>query len=112
MASKPSPAPLFVDAFSLCEWLNGRLTQNRDALSGRLLHHALDLLEDITLALKDYHREQRLEQADERLVVLRVELRLAAACGLLEERQALHALDYCDRIGRQIGGWQRSLDEE
>ena len=106
-----TPAPLFVDCFSLCEWLHGRLATERAPLAARLQRHALDLLEWITLALKDFDRDRRLDLADECLIKLRVELRLAAVTGLLEEHQAMHALDYCDRIGRQIGGWQRSLDE-
>jgi hypothetical protein len=37
-------------------------------------------------------------------------LRLAGAIGLLDEQQVLFALEYADRIGRQLGGWQRARD--
>jgi hypothetical protein len=35
--------------------------------------------------------------------------RLAASTGCLTEAQAIFALDAADRIGRQLGGWLRSL---
>jgi hypothetical protein len=35
-------------------------------------------------------------------------LRLAGAIEILDEQQVLFALAYADRIGRQLGGWQRA----
>jgi hypothetical protein len=64
----------------------------------------------ITLALKDRRRDECLEEADERLLALRMQLRLTGAIGLLDEQQVLFALDCADRIGRQLGGWQRARD--
>lgn len=103
-------APLFTDTFSLCQWLLRHLDRERGVLSRTLCENALALLEVVTLALKNRLREERLEDADERLIVLRMQLRLAGSLGLFEERQMLFALECADRIGRQLGGWQRALD--
>ena len=51
-----------------------------------------------------------LEEVDERLITLRLHLRLANTTGLLNEDQFLFALQAADRIGRQLGGWQRSMN--
>ena len=51
-----------------------------------------------------------LEEVDERLITLRLQLRLANTTGLLNEDQFLFALQAADRIGRQLGGWQRSMN--
>lgn len=107
-------APLFTDTFSLCEWLLQHLDRvDRDSgvLARSLCDNSLKLLEAVTLALKNRLREERLEEADERLLALRTQLRLAGSVGLLDERQMLFALESADRIGRQLGGWQRALDE-
>lgn len=106
----PTPAPLFVDTFALCEWLLQRLDQQTGALPQAVCNNALHLLEAVTLALKNRLRAERLDEADERLIVLRVQLRLAGAVGLLADHQMLFALECADRIGRQLGGWQRALD--
>ncbi len=103
-------APLFADTFSLCEWLLGRLDGEPGVLASTLCRNALALLDAVTLALKGQLREERLIEADERLVSLRLQLRLAAATGRLSERQVLYALERADGIGRQIGGWRRALE--
>lgn len=106
-AGAPSPAPIFSDACALCEWLLGRLGDDPRVLSRFLCRDALRLVRAVTLALKGRDRPRRLAEADERLIVLRTELRLAAATDYLTEAQMLHALAIADRIGKQIGGWQR-----
>jgi hypothetical protein len=103
-------APIFTDAFKLCEWLLGHLDQTQSILAQRICHCALTLLETLTLALKNRQRELRLDEADEQLIALRLLLRLAGSTALFTEEQMLHALEYTDRIGRQLGGWQRALD--
>jgi hypothetical protein len=105
-----APAPLFVDTFSLCEWLLQHLDQKPGTLPRALCDNALQLLEVVALALKNRRREARLDEADERLIVLRTQLRLAGATRLLTDSQMLFALECADRIGRQLGGWQRTLD--
>ncbi len=102
-------APLYVDASRLCAWVLERLGARDDVLARRLCATALDLLEHLTLALKNRGREERIDGADEDLIVLRLELRLAGTVGLLSESQVLFALEQADAIGRQLGGWRRSL---
>lgn len=103
------PAPLFTDTFALNQWLLGHFDAENSHLARRLCNTSLALLETITLALKNYLREERIIEADEQLIALRMQIRLAEACGALDERQLHHALDLTDRIGRQLGSWQRSL---
>lgn len=102
-------APLYVDAFALCEWLLRRLGSDNQVLSRAICTRALGLLEDVALALKDRSREARVDSADEQLITLRIQLRMAQATGLLDEPQLLHALEAADNIGRQLGGWRRRL---
>lgn len=101
-------APIFSDTFTLCQWLLERLDGQPGVLATTLCRNALQLLEAVALALKGRQRDERLEEADERLIMLRLQLRLAATTGLLEEEQSLFALAEADRIGRQLGGWQRA----
>jgi len=106
----PNRAPIFTDTFALCEWLLQRLDREQGVLARTICNTAVQLLEEITFALKDRRRDERLEEADERLIALRMHLRLAGAIGLLDEQQVLFALECADRIGRQLGGWQRARD--
>lgn len=109
MSGSQGPAPIYVDAFTLCEWLLGHFGDKPGALSSALCGSALDLLAALTLALKGRRRDEHLELADERLLVLRTQLRLAAAAGHLTDAQLVHGLDRADAIGRQLGGWLRAL---
>jgi hypothetical protein len=103
-------APLFTETFSLCQWLLEQLDSQPSVLARVICENALKLLEAVTLALKGRLREERLEEADECLFTLRLQLRLADSISLLSEEQTLFALECADRIGRQLGGWQRSLN--
>lgn len=103
------PAPVYVDAFALCEWLFQHLGDDGRVLPRALCSNALRLLEAVTLALQHRDTEGRVAEADERLIALRVHLRLASSAGLFTEPQMLHALEMADRVGRQIGGWLRSM---
>ena len=103
-------APIFVDARRLSGWLLSHFDHRQDSLLARRLSTtALDLLRAVTLALKNSAREDQIERADEELISLRIELRLAEEIGLLSEEQVLFALREADSIGRQLGGWSRSL---
>jgi len=104
------PAPIYVDTCSLCEWLLGRFGDDDRVLPQRICRSSLTLLDRITLALKGRRTEDQLDQADEELIALRTQLRLAAAIGALNDRQLVHALERLDTIGRQLGGWLRSLE--
>ena len=106
----PNRAPIFTDTFALCEWLLQHFDQEQGVLAHTICNTALQLLEEITFALKDRRRDERLDEADERLIALRLHLRLAGAIGLFDEHQVLFALECADRIGRQLGGWQRARD--
>lgn len=105
----PAVAPLYVDAFALCEWLLAHFGDDARVLPRALCQTALALFEAITLGLKGRHREEQVETADEHLIRLRGQLRMAHALGYLSEAQMLYALDRADVIGRQLGGWIRSL---
>lgn len=109
MSDRQSPPPLYVDAFALAEWLLGHFDDDRRALPASLCRISLDLLDAITLALKGRRRDELVETADEHLIRLRTQLRLAAALGHLDDDQLLHALERADNIGRQLGGWMRKL---
>jgi len=102
-------APIFTAAYRLARWTLEVLDESPGTLAPTLCRHALALLETLALALKGWDRDQRLEAADEQLVQLRLELRLAADTGLIEERQMIHALSLADDVGRQLGGWRRAL---
>lgn len=102
-------APIFADTRRLCEWLLGHFDDHGGVLAPRICGTALDLLEAVTLALKNRSREEQIDRADEVLIHLRVVLRLAETTELLNEEQTLYALEQADQIGRQLGGWRRSL---
>lgn len=108
---KRDPAPVFTDSFALCEWLLSRLDQGTGTrvLSRQLCTDVLLLVESVALALKGRRVAENLEAADERLVTLRLKLRLAEATELLSQEQLLFALQATDAIGRQLGGWLRTL---
>jgi hypothetical protein len=104
------PAPLFTAAWDLCAWVLTRLGGDRSVLPASLCSETLALLDAVVLALKDVDRLENLSQADLCLIRLRMRVRLAAETGLLTERQGLFLLGQCDDIGRQLGGWMKSLD--
>ena len=106
---KADPAPIFAAAFALSEWLLGRLGDDERVLAREICRESIALLEEVALALKGRDVGARLDQADERLITLRLKLRLAAATGQLTEAQLLFALESADGIGRQLGGWLRTL---
>ena len=108
-AAGRGPAPLYADTLRLCHWLLERLGDDPGPLPRALCGNALALLEAVALALKGRRRDEQLELADERLIALRTQLRLAAELGHLDDRQEVHALEQADTIGRQLGGWLRSL---
>jgi hypothetical protein len=109
MSERSAQAPLFVDALALNQWLLERFARAAQPLEERIIALALELLESLTLALKDRDRAARIEAADELLIRLRVLLRLAADSGRLRADQYAFVLGFIDNIGRQLGAWRRSL---
>ena len=105
-----SQAPLFTDAWDLSAWLLTNLDGNPASLPTSLCRLSLALLDAVVLALKDIDRDQQIAVADTTLIRLRMRIRLAVETGLLSDRQALFLLDKADSIGRQLGGWIKSLD--
>ena len=103
-------APIFTTAWDLCVWVVRKArAEPHDPLARALCTEALRLLDAVTLAVKNIDRETALLEADVILVRLRLRLRLAAETGLFDERQAQYALGLSDDIGRQIGGWKKTL---
>lgn len=109
MTTSYAAAPLYVDSFALCEWLLGHFGDDKRVLPRALCQCALRLFEAITLALKGRRREEHVEIADEQLIRLRAQLRLAQAMSYLTQAQMLYALERADAIGRQLGGWLRKF---
>jgi hypothetical protein len=106
-------APLYVLAHDLARWLEERAAQSGDPARERLLkvlsEDSRELLVAVSLALTfPADREAHLRAADERVVRLRVILRLAADGRALAPPQARFASAALDRIGRMIGGWRRT----
>jgi len=104
-------APLYRDSERFCGWLCQRLGELQHPLATHVLHNALTLRDALILALYDRDRDDNLREADERLLLLRAQLRLCNECTVLTQRQLLYALDQANQIGRQIGAWQRRRDQ-
>ncbi|WP_428262358.1 four helix bundle protein [Haliangium sp.] len=105
----PTRAPLYRDALALCEWTLARLSKIDEPLPHTLCRRVIDLHEAVLMALKGRHRDAHIERADDVLMLVRAELRIAAMLGYLEDRQMRHALERAGAIGRQLGGWRRAL---
>ena len=108
--STSEQAALYVDGLALCQWLLEKFDRDPGVLGPSLCGCALELIQTLVLALKDRARDERIELADEQLIRLRVLLRLAVDSERLSPEQYGFALDQVDAIGRQLGGWIRSLE--
>ncbi len=109
-------APLYVRAHALALWLarhaegvtavEARTVASETAALGRDLL-GRDLLGALSVALT-FPSERRASQraADRTLVELRVRVRLLVDLGGATARQARHAVDAIDEVGRMLGGWQ------
>lgn len=111
-------APLYIATFDLAQWVLRRVdaeegvppTASRVCLSHRILAAVTDLVELVSLALTfPEHRDLHLRSADETVVRLRVELRLAHGLGQLPTRSHEHACRRLAEIGRMIGGWRKRV---
>jgi hypothetical protein len=109
MSDRSTQAPLFVDALALAQWLMAHFAIPGAALETQLVTLGLELPQVLTLALKNRCRDERIEEADELLIRLRVLLRLAVECGRLTSDQYGHVLERVDVIGAQLGAWKKSL---
>jgi hypothetical protein len=104
-------APLFSQAYDLHGWLLDRFekVERHRAVRAAVLDHSRRLLNAVSLALARFDTAERLIEADENATLLRVHLRLAADKDLLNDGQLLHANQELRDVGRQIGGWRKSL---
>ncbi|MCB9795823.1 MAG: four helix bundle protein [Alphaproteobacteria bacterium] len=101
-------APLFVRCFDLAAWICRHVSAEQEV--GRRLHAQVnDLLDHVVLALKGWDRWAQLDAADACNALLRARLGLAVELDLIDERQMLFLAGELDDIGRQLGGWMRSL---
>lgn len=105
-------APLYIRAHALARALHQRVgawpDPQRALLGQALVAEAMALLCGVSLALAfPKSRPDHLEEADQALLRLRVQLRLAQDLGLLSEgaAAALHA-ELTD-TGRMLGGWRK-----
>jgi len=107
-------SPLYRDAFALCGVLLDELDESQgcEAMVRRLTGGALRLLEQVSLALHGFARDDRLEDADAELCVLRTHLSLAMSLGKLEEGVFLDLMEQADAVGRQIGGWRKKRQHQ
>lgn len=111
-------APIFTRAYDLHGWLLDRLDGpgggqqelGYPTLRRSVLGASTALLESVSLALARFDTHDRLVEADQQAILLRVHLRLATDRQLLDDRQLLHASGELADIGRQIGGWLRRLE--
>lgn len=83
----------------------------RFTLGERIERRLYDLLEHLVRATyaRAGEKLQRLDQANVELEVLRHEVRLAFGFRLLSGNQVEHVTRLADGVGRQIGGWRRSV---
>lgn len=99
----------------LCEWTLRRSADipksQRFTFAKRLDDLSLDTLLLVTeiLYLPRHAKAARLGQVNLLLEKLRVLWRLVERQGWIAPRQLLHVCGMIDHIGRQIGGWQKSL---
>lgn len=103
-------APLYRDSERFCSWLCQHFADSPNLLAQHLLRNALALRDHLVLALYNRERDDNLPAADDRLLLLRAQLRLCAKSGLLNQNQLLFALREADAMGKQIGAWQRARD--
>jgi hypothetical protein len=108
--SEDARAPIFTATWDVCAWLLKKAQSHpHDVLARSLADNALRLLDNITLALRNIDRDNALLDADIILVQLRLRVRLAEETALFNALQRQYAVDQLDAIGRQLGGWQKTL---
>ncbi|MBK8265074.1 MAG: hypothetical protein IPK80_27555 [Nannocystis sp.] len=105
-------APLYEQTLALAAAIEGALAgeDEHPGLAAGVLQGALALVDRVALAVAGIERARSLAAADAALCTLRARLDLALRCGLWEDAVHLAAAEQTEAIGRQIGGWLRSLD--
>jgi len=84
---------------------------HRFTLGDRIQHRLYTVLELLLRATYSSrsHKPPLLQDVNVELEILRHELRLARDLKLLSDRQIEHATRAIDAVGKQVGGWLRSL---
>lgn len=103
-------APILRDATRRHLWVHEKFERDTRPAPQHVCRLTLQLVDDLLRALTVGDPRQVLWQVDDTLVRLRYHLRLVREKGDLEEGGLLHALRLADDVGRQLGGWLRSLD--
>ena len=85
---------------------------HRFVLGERIERNHYNLLETLIAAKYTKHRQRLLEDANLSLEVLRFQMRLAKDLQCLKVESYAFAAKSIDEIGRLVGGWLRSRDEE
>ncbi len=109
---KEARAALYVKGYDLLLWL---VRWAEKVPRGARRFHADEILEAArahllacSLALSfSEGRLARLQQADEALVRLRLALRLAGDCGVLNDRNRHFLMPQLEELGRMLGGWRK-----
>lgn len=110
------PAPIFVQWERTTGELFDRMAKlpkaHRFTFAQRIENLALDILELLASAQwsSGATKAQHLRQADERLLRLRVLLRLCHAQRHLDHRAYEHLARQLDETGRALGGWRRHAE--
>ncbi len=107
-------APLYVEAFDLARWVVERTEKWRhQPLALLVTSSASELASSVSLALTfPATRSFHLKRADEGIVQLRTQLRLAHGLGLLSRRGLRFAAGRLEAIGRMVGGWRKRVDKK
>jgi hypothetical protein len=112
----PKEIPLFsasVEALSLVLDLAGRFPRSvRPTLGQRLIDRALDVVEGVVALRYSRERDELFQRANLSLEQVRVLSRVAFERRLVSTRQFERLADQVDGVGRQLGGWRRSLEKE
>lgn len=104
-------APLYEQTLTLaavlCDALDAE--DGHAGLRGEVRGRLLALVDRVALAVAGIERAHNLAAADAALCVLRARLDLARRCELWDAELHLAAAERTEAIGRQLGGWLRSL---
>ena len=104
-------APLFTRGYTFFSWLLDHMAKGRTHpfLRGEILRTGSTLIGGLTVALQGFDTHERVYEADEALALLRLHLRLAEEKRVLNLDQYVYAMESMDEIGRQLGGWRKSM---
>jgi len=100
-------------AHELSLWLIPQLDQlprqRRDGLGARIESCAIDVLEALIEATYSQHKHHILSQANRKLELLRHLWRLCYELEAMPQESYEHGTKLCNELGRQIGGWMKSV---